>query len=121
MLPMTSIAGTMFDAKTTAANAPWRARALQKPNTASDLNGKAEDESRRHRPHGFKGQTILPPQSGTDARVSFRHAPGLTAAFTAQLLGQIMPDPERLSCGLKSARAYGGPVFALPPGFDARL
>jgi hypothetical protein len=119
---MTSVTGTMFDAKTTAANAAWRVRALQKPNTASDLNGKGDDDAHRHHPHDHKNQTILPPQSGTETRVPFRHAaPRLTAAFTAQLLGQIMPDVERPSSGLKSARFYGGPAFALRPGLDTRL
>ena len=113
---MTPIGDTGLDTRATAANAAWRARALQKPNAASDLHGKAQGEPHHPPPHARKLQTMLPPQSGTDCHVPFRHAPRLTAAFTAQLLGQIMPDPER-----RSARAYGGPLLTLPPGFDARL
>jgi hypothetical protein len=114
---MTPIGETSFDLKTTAANAACRARALQKPNAASDLHGKANGEPHQPPPHYRKAHTILPPQSGTEPHVPFRHvSPRLTAAFTAQLLGQIMPDPER-----RSARAYDGPTLALPPGFDARL
>jgi hypothetical protein len=113
---MTAIGDTSFDFRATAANAAWRARALQKPNAASNLHGKGQGEPHQPPLHDRKAQTILPPQSGTEPHVPFRHAPRLTAAFTAQLLGQIMPDPER-----RSARAYGGPSLALPPGFDARL
>jgi len=118
---MTSIGDTNMHPKATAAGAAWRARALQKPNAASDLHGKAQSEPQQHSPHHRKEQTILPPQSGTESRVPFRHAPRLTAAFTAQLLGQILPDPERPSSGPNSARAYGGPILTLPPGFDTRL
>jgi hypothetical protein len=113
---MTPIGDRGFDPKTTAANAAWRSRALQKPNTASDLHGKAQGETQQKPPQYRNTQTILPPQNGTEPHVPFRHAPRLTAAFTAQLLGQILPDPER-----RSARAYGRPALALPPGFDARL
>jgi hypothetical protein len=113
---MRPIGDTGFDPKTTAANAAWRACALQKPNAASDLHGKAQGQPHQPPPHMRKLQTILSPQSGTGSHVPFRHAPRLTAAFTAQLLGQILPDPER-----RSARAYDGPLLTLPPGFDARL
>jgi hypothetical protein len=99
-----------------ATDAAWRARALQKPNAASDLNGKAQGEPHQPQPHFRETQTVLPPQSGTQSDVPFRHAPRLTAAFTAQLLGQILPDPER-----RSAHAYGGPSLALPPSFDTKL
>jgi hypothetical protein len=117
---MKPIGDTGFDAKTTAANAAWRTRALQKPKAAAGLHGKSEDGPHQPPHHHAKNQTILPPQSGTQTRVPFRHAPRLTAAFTAQLLGQILPDPERRSCGLTSARLYGGERFTLLPGFDAK-
>jgi hypothetical protein len=118
---MTSIGDTGLDSRATASSAAWRARALQKPNAASDLHGKAQGQPQPPPQHSHKLQTILPPQSGTQSHVPFRHAPRLTAAFTAQLLGQILPDPERPSSGLKSAHAYGGPILALLPGFDTRL
>jgi hypothetical protein len=84
---MKPIGATGFDPKTTAANAAWRARALEKPKAAADLHGKS-DSGAHQPPHQHpKSQTILPPQSGTDSHVPFRYAPRLTAAFTAQLLG----------------------------------
>jgi hypothetical protein len=118
---MTPIGDKGFDPRATAANAGWRARALQKPNAASDLHGKAQGEPHQPPPHDRKSQTVLPPQSGTQSHVPFRHAPRLTAAFTAQLLGQIMPDPERPSSGFKSAQSYDRPCLALSPYFDTSL
>src|ERR1019366_4919805 len=49
-LLMTPIGDRGFDPKTTAANAAWRSRALQKPNAASDLHGKAQGETRQKPP-----------------------------------------------------------------------
>ena len=94
---------------------------MQKPNPGSDLHGKGQGETQQQAPQQHKLQTVLPPQSGTGANVPFRHAPRLTAAFTAQLLGQILPDPERPSSSVMSARAYGGQASLLPPGFDTSL
>jgi hypothetical protein len=106
-----------FDTTTTAANAAWRARALEKPKAAADLHGKSQHDPHPEPHHHRRNSEISPPQSGTQSRVSFRHAgPRLTAAFTAQLLGQILPDPER-----PSARGYGGEHFALLPIFDTKL
>ena len=113
---MTPTLDTSLDAKTSATNAAWRARALQKPNASTDLHGKEQGEPHQPPPHFRKAHTVLPSQSGAQSHVPFRHAPRLTAAFTAQLLGQILPDHER-----RSANAYGGPSPALPPIFDAKL
>jgi hypothetical protein len=104
-----------FNAKTTAANAAWRARALEKPNSAADLHGKSESGTQQQ-PQRRSGNPAMPsPQYETQSHVPFRYAPRLTAAFTAQLLGQILPDPER-----RSARVYGG-EHPLPPRFDTKL
>ncbi len=105
-----------FDAKTTAANAAWRARALEKPKAAAGLNGKSQDTPDQQAHQNRRNPELLPPQSGTQCHVPFRHAPRLTAAFTAQLLGQILPDPERPLAG-----AYGRERFALLPVFDTKL
>lgn len=105
-----------FDAKTTAVNAAWRARGLQKPKATADLHGKGQDEPHQSPPHNRKFQASVSSQNGTGGHVPFRHAPRLTAAFTAQLLGQILPDPER-----PSARGYGPERFAALPGFDAKF
>ena len=51
-------------------------------------------------------------QNGTAANVPFRHV-RLTAAFTAQLLGQILPDPERPLTGAAYGRTGAGIVGAL--------
>ena len=105
------------------ANAAWRARALQKPNSTSDLCGESHDQPQED-PTPLKPQTrFWLRQSGTGDAVSFRHAvhkdgPRLTAAFTAQLLGQILPDPERRA---SAAHRYGGEPMRLSLGFDKRL
>ena len=112
---MKPIGQPAFDARTTAANAAWRARALEKPKAAADLHGKSEEGPYQPPHHQAKNQPALSPRNGTDGPVPFRHAPRLTAAFTAQLLGQILPDPER-----PSARRYGQHV-ALTPVFDTKL
>jgi hypothetical protein len=114
---MKPIGDIVFDATITAANAAWRARALEKPKAAADLHGKSQDGPRQP-PHPYRrNPDILPPQSGTPGHVPFRHVSRyLTAAFTAQLLGQILPDPER-----GSARGYSGERPVLPPCFDAKL
>lgn len=102
------------------ANALARARALQKPSTASDLLGKSR-QPREQRP-GPEQKDSSPSlaQAGTEDPVSFRHdPPRLTAGFTAQLLGQILPDPERPR---SVAKAYGCPGRRrLRPGFDELL
>lgn len=104
-----------FDARTTAANAAWRARALEKPKAAADLHGKSDSGAQQQPFSSRKIPAPLSSQGGTEAAVPFRHAPRLTAAFTAQLLGQILPDPER-----PSARVYRE-RFSLPNCLDTKL
>ena len=116
---MKPIGAPTFDIKTTAANAAWRARALQKPKAAADLDGKSQGEPQQPARQGHNEEAQSSRQNGTETRVPFRHAsPRLTAAFTAQLLGQLLPDPERPS---SSVRGYGGERLALLPLFDNRL
>lgn len=45
-----------------------------------------------------------------------RSAPRLTAAFTAQLLGQILPDPEK-----RRGMSYAAPALKLTLGLDTKL
>ena len=102
-----------------AANAAWRARALEKPKAAADLHGKFGDDPGRDPPPPRTGNNFTLRQSGTQEPVSFRHV-RLTAAFTAQLLGQILPDPERPAAAA-SASAYGREPRLLSLGLDTRL
>jgi hypothetical protein len=106
-----------------AANASWRARALQKPKAASAFDGERHNQT-QEKPTPLKPQTrFWLRHSGTEDSVSFRHAvhkdgPRLTAAFTAQLLGQILPDPERPA---SPTRFYGHEGIRLSLGLDTRL
>jgi hypothetical protein len=100
------------------ANAAWRARALQKPSGASDSHGESRDETRHDpRPARAPGEFSVR-QSGTEETVPFRYATRLTAPFVAQLLGQIMPDPERRG---SAAHRYGRETMRLTLGLDRRL
>ena len=116
---MRSVTATNINWQASEANAPWRARALQKPSNGGDFHG----ESRHTAPEKSAcpralAQRILR-QRGTDEPVSFRHAPPrLTSVFTAQLLGQLLPDNERKP---SAADLYGRPIRLLTLGFDARL
>ena len=105
------------------ASAAWRARALQKTSATADLRGGQGQQTHQPPPHAHKQLQTGLPHSGTDDAVSFRNAshplrPRLTAAFTAQLLGQILPDPERRP---SAGRFYGQLAMPLAPGFDTKL
>ena len=101
-----------------AANTAWRVRALQKPSGASDLHGESRDET-RHDQHQARAPSEFPVrQSGTDESVPFQYATRLTAPFVAQLLGQIMPDPE---CRGSAAHRYGRETMPLTLGLDRWL
>jgi hypothetical protein len=86
-----------------AANAAWRARALQKPSATSNLNGESGQDADRQPPSQQEETGLTMRQGGTEKPVPFRHV-RVTAAFAAQLLGQVLPDPERR---FSSAEAYG--------------
>ena len=113
---MTPIGDTRFDARTQAANAAWRMRALEKPRSTSDLHGEWNQEAQQQPHQAHSENTFSAPQNGTQPHVPFRHAPRLTAAFTAQLLGQIMPDPER-----RPVSGYAQTPRLLSLGFDSRF
>ena len=115
---MSPIADASWSLQATAQNAAWRARALQKPSSASDLHGEQQDQPKGSPHQQYKDTPTLMHQSGTGNHVPFRHASRLTAPFTAQLLGQIMPDPERRP---STASRYAGEALALSLGFDRRL
>ena len=120
---MKPIGATNINWQASAANASWRARALQKPKPASAFDGERHSQAQED-PTPLKPQTrFWLRQSGTGDSVSFRHAvhkdgPRLTAAFTAQLLGQILPDPERPA---SPTRFYGHQAARLSLGLDTRL
>ena len=99
-----------------AQNAAWRACALQKPRKAADLRGEFHDQPHEMPFRRRKDGAAAMAQSGTDEPMPFRHAPRLTAAFTAQLLGQILPNPERASLP-----TYRREPLNLPLGFDQLL
>jgi hypothetical protein len=101
-----------------ALNAAWRSRALQKPCNTNDLHGEQHDapQAAPRRQNGNFGAQMH--RNGTQAHVPFRHALRLTAPFTAQLLGQIMPDPERRP---SAASRYASEAPRLSLGLDKRL
>jgi len=115
---MRSIGDAHPNWRAAAANAAWRARALEKPRTASDLNGESHNAG-KEKPHPPRETAqVCVPQSGTESAVPFRHSgPRVTSAFAAQLLGQILPDPERRS----PASCYGRQTVKLCLGLDKRL
>jgi hypothetical protein len=118
---MKPIGDTIATSSAAAASAAWRRRALQKPSDTSGLRGEGQDEPHQPPPHGHSRTREHLPQSGTRCDVPLRDprtAPRLTAAFTAQLLGQILPDPEKRPA---AAAAYARPAMPLTLGFDTKL
>jgi hypothetical protein len=115
---MSPIGNANWSLNATAQNAAWRARALQKPSSASDLHGERQDQPNGSPHQQDKNTQAQMRHSGTAGDVPFRHAARLTAPFTAQLLGQIMPDPERRP---SAAGRYAGETLRLSLGFDKRL
>jgi hypothetical protein len=118
---MKPIGDTILSSAAAAANAAWRRRALQKSSDTSGLRGEGQDEPYQPPPQGQGGAREHLPQSGTARDVPLRdprNAPRLTAAFTAQLLGQILPDPEKRPA---AAAAYERPAMHLTLGFDTKL
>jgi hypothetical protein len=101
-----------------AKNAAWRARASQKPSSAGDLHGERQDQPNGAPHQQNKNSPTQMRHSGTADDVPFRHAARLTVPFTAQLLGQVMPDLERRP---SAAGGYAGETPGLSLGFDKRL
>jgi hypothetical protein len=77
-----------------------RRRALEKPSAASGLRNGSGGEPSFGSPRSSGPIFENPHHSGTHCAVPFRdiaevEQPRLTAAFVAQLLGQVLPDPEQ--------------------------
>ena len=115
---MSPIGDASWSLQATAQNAAWRARALQKPSSASDLRGEQQDQPQGPPQQQNKNTQAGLHHSGTQNHVPFRHVSRLTAPFTAQLLGQIMADPERRP---SAASRYAIETLSLSLGFDKRL
>jgi hypothetical protein len=83
-----------------------RARALEKPIPISDLR-MTRDEAEQPPPHHSRNShSEKLPQSGTVEPVptgDMLARSRLVSAFVAQLLGQILPDPERANSGALAA------------------
>ena len=83
-----------------AQNSAVRRLALQKLKATSGLAGESGEETPLGGDHAGHGTHENLHRSGTGSAVPFRHVsqietPRLTSAFVAQLLGQLLPDPER--------------------------
>jgi hypothetical protein len=114
---MRPIGDTILNPATGSAIAAGRTRALQKAIGASGLRGDGRYEAQQKQAHQHKETRAQMHHNGTEGAVPFRHV-RLTAAFTAQLLGQILPDPERRPC---AAAAYEREAMPLSLGFDTKL
>jgi hypothetical protein len=120
---MTRIGDMIMRSSAAAANAAWRSRALQKASDTSGLRGEGREAAQQQSPYPHKETPSSLLQSGTPEPVPFQDTQRaqslrLTAAFTAQLLGQIMPDPERRSA---AGVAYERPAMTLSLGLDTKL
>jgi hypothetical protein len=120
---MKPIGDPVFNAAASTARAVWRARALQNASSTSDLRGEGRHQTQHEPPRPYQEAPLRMRHSGTEGPVPFRHTspqerPRLTAAFTAQLLGQILPDPERRP---SAGRFYARETMPLTRGFDTRL
>lgn len=93
-------------ASSAAPAAAAKARALQKIKPASDLHTEVGENPNRG-PRFFQDQRRKNLcRFTTDRAVPFRYgmeAPRLSAGFAAQMLGQMMPDPERRNSGALAA------------------
>ena len=115
---MRPIGDTILSPAAVGAIAAGRSRALQKAIGASGLRGGGQGGGASGKQdHQHKEARARMHHNGTGGAVPFRHI-RLTAAFTAQLLGQILPDPERRP---GAAAAYAREVRFLSSGFDTKL
>ena len=116
MSPLGTISGSWQSAPLQAFSRP---RISQKPNVDSGLHNGKEDETKPKQSSSRSAAASTLPRSGTDEGVPFQHAPRLVSPFVAQLLGQIMPDPE--SSISRARAAYGLNEQRVSLLFDARL
>jgi hypothetical protein len=92
-------------------NLASRSRALQKLSAPSDLHSGLGDQTPPRQDFHGPGDTGALACSGTDRPVPFRYASRLVSPFVAQLLGQLLPNPEipasqaRAAYGVRETRA----------------
>lgn len=106
MFAMSPIGHNHLPVCSAAPAAAAKTRALQKIKPASDLHTDVGENPYRG-PHAFQDQrknSLC--RFTTDRAVPFRYgmeAPRISAGFAAQMLGQMMPDPERRNSGALAA------------------
>jgi hypothetical protein len=96
-----------------------RARALQKLNAASNLHSGLGDQAPPRQDFRASDHAPRLACSGTMEPVSFRYAERLVSPFVAQLLGQLLPDPEIKASQARAAYGAGDSRISLL--LDARL
>ena len=116
MSPYGDISGTWHGA---AHNAASRSRALQKLSGPSGLHSGLAGDPPPHQQSQRNENARSMHRSGTEQSVPFRHAPRLVSPFVAQLLGQLLTDPERPGSGARTAYRIQGVCSSLL--LDARL
>jgi len=108
MGPIGDISATRTGVTQTPASRP---RALQKLNAPSDLHSGLRDYTPPRQDFSSRSAASAPACSGTDNPVPFRYASRLVSPFVAQLLGQLLPNPEipasqaRVAYGVAEPRA----------------
>ncbi|HXR95724.1 MAG TPA: hypothetical protein VN718_07595 [Rhizomicrobium sp.] len=83
-----------------------RARASQKPKPANGLHAGLPEQTEPDGKNSHRQNEDALPHSGTVIDVPIRHAQSdfnFTPTFITQLLGQLLPDPERKRSGALSA------------------
>jgi hypothetical protein len=116
MSPLGTISGSWQNAQSQAVSRP---RISQKPNIDSGLHDGNEEETKPRPSSNRAAAAATLPRSGTDDGVPFQHVSRLVSPFVAQLLGQIMPDPE--SPISRARAAYGLNEARISLVFDTRL
>lgn len=103
---MSPIGHNQFPVSSVVPAAAAKTRALQRIKPANDLDADVGENPDRgaHFSQDRRGNGLY--RFATDRAVPFRYgtrAPRLSAAFAAQMLGQMMPDPERRNCDALAA------------------
>jgi hypothetical protein len=103
---MNPIGYNQFPLSSAVPAAATKTRALQRIKPANDLYADVGENPDRgtHFSRDQRGNGLY--RFATDRAVPFRYgteAPRLSSAFAAQMLGQMMPDPERRNCDALAA------------------
>jgi len=102
-----SLIGPISSSSVNAAKAAAkRARALRKAKAASGLHASLPEQPDASAENPHDQIEVAPSHSATVIDVPIRHAQSdfnFTPTFITQLLGQLMPDPERKPSGALSA------------------